>query len=76
MAGHLGARKPNRAVYRPRTHTHAYFAISQAEASQGLVIILPNKPGATGNYPVADPPGPDITIKNTSWQVLIQYLEP
>lgn len=52
------------------------YAISQAEASQGLVIILPNKPGATGNYPVADPPGPDITIKNTSWQVLIQYLEP
>lgn len=47
------------------------YSISQAAEDQGLVIILPQKPGGSHDYPIRLPGVVDAT-----WHVTIEFLEP
>lgn len=47
------------------------YSISAAAEKQGLVIILPQKPGGTRDYPIKLPGVVDAT-----WRVTIEFLEP
>jgi hypothetical protein len=47
------------------------YSISAAAEKQGLVIILPQKPGGTRDYPIKLPGVVDAT-----WHVTIEFLEP
>jgi hypothetical protein len=47
------------------------YSVSQAAENQGLVIILPQKPGGTRDYPISLP-----GVVDANWHVDIEFLEP
>jgi hypothetical protein len=52
------------------------YAISHGALGQGLVIILPQKPGGERDYPVPTmPPGSGFGV-NANWHVKIEFFEP
>lgn len=53
-----------------------YNDTSIANFNTGLTIKLPPKPGGTDIYHVASDRVHGATLKNTSWQVTIEYLDP